>query len=123
MSARIAYRVDQEAHQMTSTPYARGRNREYQALRKLREEGWFCTRSAASHGPVDILAGRGGEILMVQVKSGIARASPAEKELLKEWGKAFRGKVEIWKFRKGRPLERETIYEHDKRKNPKPAAH
>jgi Holliday junction resolvase len=108
---------------MASTPYTRGRNREYQALRKLREEGWFCTRSAASHGPVDILAGRGGEILMVQVKSGIARASPAEKELLKEWGKAFRGKVEIWKFRKGRPLERETIYESDKRKNPKPAAY
>ena len=60
---------------------------------------------------------------MVQVKSGIARASPAEKEVLKVWGKAFRGKVEIWKFRKGRPLERETIYEHDKRRNPRSAAH
>jgi Holliday junction resolvase len=99
-------------NRMVSTPYARGRNREYQALRQLREEGWFCTRSAASHGPVDILAGKKGEILMVQVKSGSARATAVERELLKRWGKAFRGKVEIWKFRKGRPLERETVYEH-----------
>jgi Holliday junction resolvase len=101
---------------MASTPYARGRNREYQALRKLREDGWFCTRSAASHGPVDILAGKHGEILMIQVKSGVAKASPAEKELLKVWGKAFRGKVEIWKFKKGRPLEREVVYEHPSKK-------
>jgi len=97
---------------MVSTPYARGRNREYQALRMLREDGWCCTRSAASHGPVDILAGKHGEILMIQVKSGIAKTSPAERELLKVWGNAFRGKVEIWKFKKGQPLEREVVYEH-----------
>lgn len=73
-------------------------------------EGWFCTRSAASHGPVDVVAGKDGEILMIQVKSGSGRASREEKELLKLWGKAFRGRVEIWKFRKGKPLERETVY-------------
>jgi hypothetical protein len=48
---------------------------------------------------------------MVQVKSGKGRASKEEKETLKFWGKAFRGRVEIWKFRKGRPLERETVYD------------
>ena len=97
---------------MVSTPYTRGRSREYQALRKLREEGWLCSRSAASHGPVDIFAGREGRVLMVQVKSGKSRASKAERETLKLWGAAFRGRVEIWRFRKGRPLERETVYEH-----------
>ena len=97
---------------MVSTPYTRGRSREYQVLRKLRDDGWLCSRSAASHGPVDIFAGREGRVLMVQVKSGKSRASKAERETLKLWGAAFRGRVEIWRFRKGKPLERETVYEH-----------
>src|SRR5208283_4160131 len=95
---------------LVSTPYTRGRSREYQVLRKLREEGWFCSRSAASHGPVDIFAGRNGQVLMVQVKSGKASASTHEKEVLKLWGQAFHGRVEVWKYKKKRPLERETIY-------------
>ena len=98
---------------MVSTPYTRGRSREYQVLRKLRTEGWFCSRSAASHGPVDIFAGRNGHTLMVQVKSGTGRASKEERELLKLWGKAFRGRVEIWKFKKGKPLDREIVYDDD----------
>lgn len=98
---------------MVSTPYTRGRSREYQVLHKLREEGWFCSRSAASHGPVDIFAGRGGHILMVQVKSGTGRASETERRILKLWGEAFHGRVEIWRYRKGRPLEKETVYDHE----------
>jgi len=98
---------------MVSTPYTRGRSREYQVLRILRAEGWFCSRSAASHGPVDIFAGRGGRILMVQVKSGEGRATEAERKTLKLWGEAFRGTVEIWKFRKGKPLEKEAVYENE----------
>ena len=97
---------------MVSTPYTRGRSHEYQVLRLLRAEGWFCSRSAASHGPVDIFAGRGGRILMVQVKSGEGRATEAERRTLKLWGEAYRGTVEIWKFRKGKPLEKETVYEY-----------
>jgi hypothetical protein len=50
---------------------------------------------------------------MVQVKSGTGRASKEERELLKLWGKAFRGRVEIWKFRKGKPLDREIVYDDD----------
>lgn len=98
---------------MVSTPYTRGRSREYQVLRLLRAEGWFCTRSAASHGPVDIFAGRGGRILMVQVKSGQGRATDADRETLKKWGTAFHATVEIWRFRKGRPVDRETVYKCD----------
>ena len=98
---------------MASTPYTRGRSREYQALRKLREEGWLCSRSAASHGPVDIFAGKNGEVLMVQVKSGKGRATPEERKTLVDWGKAYRGTVEIWKYRKGKQVERETVYETD----------
>jgi Holliday junction resolvase len=60
---------------------------------------------------VDIFAGRNGEILMVQVKSGKGRATVEERRTLMEWGKAYRGRVEIWKYKKGKPLERETIYQ------------
>jgi len=95
---------------LVSTPYTRGRSREYQVLKKLRTEGWFCSRSAASHGPVDIFAGRNGQVLMVQVKSGKGRATAGEKEILKEWGAAFRATVEIWKYRKGKPLEKEIVF-------------
>jgi len=48
---------------------------------------------------------------MVQVKSGKGRATAEERRTLVEWGKAYRGKVEIWKYKKGKPPERETIYE------------
>jgi len=98
---------------MVSTPYTRGRSREYQVLRKLRDEGWLCSRSAASHGPVDIFAGKDGSMLMVQVKSGKGRATKEEKKILKVWGEAFQGRVEIWKYRKGRPLEREIVYDNE----------
>jgi len=97
---------------LVSTPYTRGRSREYQVLKKLRSEGWFCSRSAASHGPVDIFAGRNGQILMVQVKSGTARASQEEKEVLKLWGAAFHGTAELWRYRKGKPLEREIVFKY-----------
>jgi hypothetical protein len=50
---------------------------------------------------------------MVQVKSGQGRATDSEKETLKVWGAAFRGRVEIWKFKKGKPLERETVFEYE----------
>jgi hypothetical protein len=48
---------------------------------------------------------------MVQVKSGKGRATEAERRTLKLWGEAYQGRVEIWKYRKGKPLERELIHE------------
>lgn len=50
---------------------------------------------------------------MVQVKSGKGRATEAERKTLKLWGEAFRGTVEIWKFRKHKPMEKETVYEYE----------
>jgi hypothetical protein len=50
---------------------------------------------------------------MVQVKSGRGRATDEERSILVEWGKAYQARVEIWKYKKGKPLERETIYEQE----------
>jgi Holliday junction resolvase len=94
---------------MVTTPYHRGRAREYKALEILRGEGWLCSRSAMSHGPVDIFAARDGEVLLVQVKSGGGRARPQELEELKRWAKAFRARAEVWHFKKGGTLHRTVV--------------
>jgi len=49
---------------------------------------------------------------MVQVKSGTGRASATERQTLRLWGEAFRGRVEIWRFKKGKTLERELVYDY-----------
>jgi len=94
---------------MVSTNYTRGRSWEYQALRKLRTQGWLCSRSAASHGPVDIFAGRDGEILLIQVKSGRAHLTENERSHLREWARAYRGRAEVWYFKRGRGLTRREL--------------
>jgi Holliday junction resolvase len=85
---------------MVSTAYARGRSREYQVLKKLRSEGWYCSRSAASHGPVDVFAAKDGKIRMIQVKSGRGRLKPGDREILKRWAQAYTGTAEVWYFGK-----------------------
>jgi Holliday junction resolvase len=92
---------------MVSTAYTRGRSREYQVLKQLRREGWHCSRSAASHGPVDVFAGKDGVIRMIQVKSGQSKLRPGDKETLKLWAQAYAGVAEVWYFskRKGRKIE------------------
>jgi len=32
-------------------------------MKKLEREGWFCIRSAGSHGPIDIIALKKGDFL------------------------------------------------------------
>ncbi len=80
------------------TNYSRGRAREYQTMHILREKGWVCTRSAMSHGPVDVIAAKSGEILLIQVKSGSARAKRQEISLIRKWAQAFNATAEVWSF-------------------------
>ncbi len=98
---------------MVSTPYYRGRNREYQVLRKLRDEGWLCSRSAASHGPVDVFAAKGGNVLLIQVKSGKGRLTQEDKGILRVWAQAYHGRAEAWFFNK-RSKKRLLIYDGTK---------
>ena len=50
---------------MVSTPYYRGRAKEYKVMEILRKDGWLCSRSAMSHGPVDIFAGKDGKTFLI----------------------------------------------------------
>ena len=67
----------------------------------LKKEGWMVSRSAASHGAVDVFAAKDGKVLLLQVKSGRARATKVELEELANWGKSANGDAEVWYY-KGR---------------------
>jgi len=100
---------------MVSTAYTRGRSREYRALQTLRKEGWLCSRSAASHGPVDVFAGRGGQTLLIQVKSGKSRVSELDRRILKDWAEAYRGRAEIWHFQRRKGLRKTLVHDASRR--------
>jgi Holliday junction resolvase len=76
----------------------------------LKREGWLVSRSAASHGAVDVFAAKGGKLLLVQVKSGRARVKKAELENLVSWGRNSNGDAEVWHFRDGGNVERRRVY-------------
>jgi Holliday junction resolvase len=85
---------------MPNSNYNRGRAREYQVMHTLRNEGWVCSRSAMSHGPVDVFAARAGRVRLIQVKSGSARINRQELQTLKSFAVAFNADAEVWSFPK-----------------------
>jgi Holliday junction resolvase len=55
------------------TPYNKGRAFEYRVQRDLESRGWWTIRSAGSKGPADIVAIKGGKVLLVQCKANAER--------------------------------------------------
>ncbi len=100
---------------MVSTPYTRGRSWEYKTLKMLRSQGWVCSRSAMSHGPVDIFAANGEEVILIQVKSGSASVRKAERETLAAWAKAFKADAQVWHFHGRGKLDKISVYSHGRR--------
>lgn len=96
--------------------YQRGRAREYQVMKILRSRGWVCSRSAMSHGPVDVFAAREGKVLLIQVKSGTARMKKDDILVLKTWAGHFNAYAEVWHFRNRSKVKKVSIFE------PNPAA-
>lgn len=79
-------------------------------MRLLKKDGWLVSRSAASHGAVDVFAAKEGRILLVQVKSGAARITKEELEELVLWGKSSNGDAEVWHFKGGGKIVRRRVY-------------
>lgn len=100
---------------MVMTQYTRGRAREYRTMAILKKDGWLVSRSAASHGPVDVFAAKEGRLLLVQVKSGRARMNKAELENLVRWAAQSSGEAQLWSFKNGGKVEKRTIYVPDRR--------
>jgi Holliday junction resolvase len=91
------------------TNYTRGRNREYQTMNALRRDGWVCSRSAMSHGPVDVFAAKSGKILLVQVKSGSSRMKESELQLFVAWAEHFNASAEVWYYKKRGKLRKHSV--------------
>ena len=88
----------------------KGRSKEYSALYALRKEGWMASRSAASHGAVDVFAARNGKVLLVQVKSGKASTTKEELKELVSWGKHSNGDAEVWYYKGQGKVVKRRVY-------------
>jgi Holliday junction resolvase len=88
------------------TNYTRGRSREYQTMHLLRDDGWMVSRSAMSHGPVDVFAAKNGIVKLIQVKSGSSRMKKGDLEILGAWATAFNAKAEVWYYKKRGRLQK-----------------
>ena len=53
---------------MVNKNYVSGRRFEYAIKKALEKLGWIAIRSAGSHSPFDIIAIKGGRILLLQLK-------------------------------------------------------
>lgn len=95
---------------MGNANYIKGRSREYQALKILRDDGWLCSRSAASHSAIDIFACKDEMVLLIQVKSGKARVTEKDRLELSKWKKESGCCVEIWYFGRKKEIEKEVIF-------------
>jgi Holliday junction resolvase len=91
------------------TNYSRGRSREYETMKRLRNEGWVVSRSAMSHGPVDVFAAKDGIVRLIQVKSGSSRMKKGEIDILKVWGEHFDATAEIWYYKKKGKLQKHVV--------------
>jgi Holliday junction resolvase len=91
------------------TNYSRGRSKEYETMKRLKADGWKCSRSAMSHGPVDVFAAKGGIVRLIQVKSGSSRMKKGEIEILKDWGEHFDATAEIWYYKKRGKLQKHVV--------------
>ena len=77
----------------------RGENAEIWVTRVLKANGWVAGR--IRQGPIDVVAAKDGRTLLVQVKSGGARAKGTELDQMIQWARAFNADTEVW-YLKGR---------------------
>lgn len=78
--------------------YAAGRRAEWRAQRILEAAGYTTVRTAGSHGPADVIAWDLMRVRFVQVKRGVARMSPLEREAFEAVPVPANGTREYWRF-------------------------
>lgn len=81
---------------MPNPRYRRGQAAEHRARSALEGRGYTVVRAAGSKGPVDLVGIRPDGVLLVQVKSGSARASAAELAALALLPRPPGAAVELW---------------------------
>lgn len=82
--------------------YQNGRAAEYRVVKILEATGYTAVRSAGSHGCADVIAWNTQGLRLIQVKRGVAHASPLEWAAFAELPVPYGTVKEIWEFRKPR---------------------
>ena len=84
------------------TNYARGAAAERRAKLELEGVGYLVVRAAGSKGPVDLIALRAGQILLLQIKTGAARISRQDRQTLAAIPRPSCALVQVWtRIRRG----------------------
>jgi len=55
---------------MPNRKYEKGRRAEYAIMKRLKEEGYICSRSAGSHSAFDVVAVNSEHVRLIQSKFG-----------------------------------------------------
>lgn len=92
-----------------TSAYTKGIRAENIVKRKLKEKGYLVRQSKGSRGPYDLYALKGGRKLLIQVKSGNASLSKAERTSLRRVAKKKRAKAFLMKYEKGK-IRSKIIY-------------
>jgi len=82
--------------------YAKGIRAEKIVKRRLEKKGYLVRQSKGSRGPYDLYALKGGRKLLIQVKSGTASLSRAERARLRREAKKKGAKALLMKYEKGK---------------------
>jgi Holliday junction resolvase len=73
----------------------KGGDAERAVARQLRSEGYLVVRSAASKGPVDLVAIDGQRVMLIQLKYN-AKLSPAERKALEALAARVPRSTQVW---------------------------
>ena len=63
--------------------YAKGRRIEYEIMYMMQKKGYYVIRSAGSHGMIDVVAIRKGEVRLIQAKT--KKSSLSEDIRVRRW--------------------------------------
>ena len=81
------------------TTYSNGAARERRIMHKLEKQGWYCIRSAGSHGIIDIVAFKratyGGYTTRFIQSKRTHYLNPAERKKKEEFERRFDVEVEV----------------------------
>ncbi len=91
--------------------YARGARAERRTQRACEREGFVTIRAAGSHGPIDVAAFDGRELVLITVKSGRGRLSPAERRALARLPVPLNARLEYWHWPRGARAPRIEVLE------------
>ena len=83
---------------MSPNHYRKGVRAEYRTMAVLEKAGYYPRRTAGSHGVYDVVAISPTSVRIINVKTGGAKASPLERESLRQMKVPSKVSKELWRW-------------------------